>query len=105
MTANLRFVSFTALRTAASCSSVVMPGLSTSYVLAGLHRAHGERRAQIRNRRARTSWIDLSFEDFVFARRELHVAELLAEILELLGVRREQRHELAAAALARRASC
>jgi hypothetical protein len=74
-------------------------GLVDEHVLAGFHRADRERRAQIRNRRAQDELDRLVVQDLVFAGSELHVAELLAEVFQLLRVRRVHRHELAAAAL------
>ena len=74
-------------------------GLVGEIVLAGLHDADAERRAQIRNRRAGDELDRFVVEDFVFA-RELHAAVALAEVGDLRrigGVERDERRRRRAA--------
>src|SRR5688572_10911253 len=73
--------------------------LVTQVILASLHGANAERRAQVGNRRAEDELDGLVEENLVLAARQLYVAEFLAVLGDLRRILREERHQLATATL------
>ena len=94
----MRLVSACTLRTSASCSSVVMPGLSTMKSLPCRITSMPSGARSFGIEALTTSWIVVSSRISVLAARQLRLREALRERRDQIRLLREERDQLAAAA-------